>query len=179
MVLLFLHGFPGVGKLTIGRELEALTGYPLFHNHLTVDLATAVFDFGSPEFVSLREHIWLEAFGRAAEAALPGLIFTFAAEQTVEDGFADRAVSTVAAAGGDTVFVELTCDREELRRRIKSPDRRQYGKLSSADLFDRLIAAGVLYRLVAPVSARQIAVDTTDRTPEDAASAIMRQIHHG
>jgi tRNA uridine 5-carbamoylmethylation protein Kti12 len=47
MKLVFLHGAPAVGKLTVARELSALTGFRLFHNHLTVDLATSLFTFGS------------------------------------------------------------------------------------------------------------------------------------
>ncbi len=35
MQLVFLYGPPGVGKLTVGNALSALTGYKLFHNHLT------------------------------------------------------------------------------------------------------------------------------------------------
>jgi shikimate kinase len=31
MKLIVLHGPPGVGKLTVGRELAGLTGYALFH----------------------------------------------------------------------------------------------------------------------------------------------------
>ncbi len=38
----------------------------LFHNHLTVDLVAALFDFGSEPFVRLRESIWLDAFREAA-----------------------------------------------------------------------------------------------------------------
>ena len=152
MVLLFLHGVPGVGKLTVGGELETLTGFPLFHNHLVVDLVTTMFEFGSPEFVHLREHIWLEAFGQAARAELPGLIFTFSGERTVPDGFVERVVQTVGAAGGEVVFVELTCSEDELRRRVEDPGRRTFGKLASAELLDRLLAEGTVYRVDPPVS---------------------------
>ena len=51
MKLIFLYGAPGTGKLTVARELAALTGYRLFHNHLTVDLAKAIFDFGTPDYL--------------------------------------------------------------------------------------------------------------------------------
>jgi hypothetical protein len=74
--LVFLHGPPGVGKLTVGRELAAITGYGLFHNHLVVNALLAVFEFGSPAFVELREEIWLAVFERAGDAGVPGLIFT-------------------------------------------------------------------------------------------------------
>jgi hypothetical protein len=177
MELLFLHGLPGVGRLTVGREVEKLTGFPLFHNHLTVDLAATLFEFGSPEFVSLREHIWLEAFRRSADAALAGLVFTFAAERTVPPDFVERVVAIMEATGGDLTFVELTCSDEELQRRVSAPERRQFGKLDSPDLLATLRADGSIFRLVAPAAARRVVVDTTSRSPAAAAAEILKQIH--
>src|SRR5712664_1427209 len=78
MKLIFLYGLPGVGKLTVACELETLTGFRVFHNHLAVDLLESVFEFGSQPFVELREMIWLAVFSQAAESKLAGLIFTFA-----------------------------------------------------------------------------------------------------
>jgi hypothetical protein len=74
--LIFLHGLPGVGKLTVASELTKLTGFRIFHNHLAVDLVESVFDFGSLPFVELREEVWLTVFTRAVAANLNGLIFT-------------------------------------------------------------------------------------------------------
>src|SRR5688572_19082412 len=99
MILVFLYGPPGAGKLTVGRELEALTGYRLFHNHLTVDLVSAVFDFGTEPFVGLREHIWLSVFREAARRGV-SLVFTFAPEQTVRERFIPEAIEAVESAGG-------------------------------------------------------------------------------
>lgn len=45
MELVVIYGAPGVGKLTVARELARKTGYKLFHNHLTVDLVKSLFDF--------------------------------------------------------------------------------------------------------------------------------------
>jgi len=36
--LLVLYGPAASGKYTIAKELAAITGWSLFHNHLTVDL---------------------------------------------------------------------------------------------------------------------------------------------
>ena len=66
MKLIFIYGAAAVGKLTVARELARLTGFRLFHNHLTVDLVSAVFDFGTEPFVKLREQIWLKVFREAA-----------------------------------------------------------------------------------------------------------------
>ena len=72
MKFIFLHGPPAVGKLTIARELATLTGWRLFHNHLTVDLVLSVYDFGTPGFIALREQIWLAVIRRALADRLPG-----------------------------------------------------------------------------------------------------------
>ena len=66
MQLIVLHGFPGVGKLEIGKALSQVTGFPLFHNHLTVNLVDAVFDFPSKAFTEVREQIWIDVMGRTA-----------------------------------------------------------------------------------------------------------------
>lgn len=62
MKLIFIYGLPVMGKLTVAQELMAITGYKVFHNHLVVDTLLSVFEFGSPEFVELREQFWLSIF---------------------------------------------------------------------------------------------------------------------
>ncbi|HEY5884195.1 MAG TPA: AAA family ATPase, partial [Pyrinomonadaceae bacterium] len=138
MKLIFLHGMPGVGKLTIARELATLTGYKLFHNHLTVDLVLSLFEFGSRPFVELREQIWIDAFAQACEAKLDGLIFTFAFERTVRDQFVPNVVDLVASRGGEVIFVNLVCEVAELEKRLTDPAREKFGKLTSVDIFRQL-----------------------------------------
>jgi len=132
MNLVFLHGGPAVGKLTVARELAALTGFRLFHNHLTVDLVSSLFPFGSEPFILLREQIWLAAFAEAARNNV-SLIFTFNPERTVRESFVQDAIKAVAGAGGKVVFVELTCDESELERRLENE--------MSVDTTDRTPAA--------------------------------------
>src|SRR5262245_57362571 len=68
MRLIFIYGAPAAGKLTVARELAALTGFALFHNHLVVDAVASVFPFGSESFSKLREQWWLAMMGEAAAA---------------------------------------------------------------------------------------------------------------
>ncbi|HLN98701.1 MAG TPA: AAA family ATPase [Pyrinomonadaceae bacterium] len=172
MKLIFLHGAPAVGKLTIARELAALTGFRLFHNHLTVDLVSSLFPFGSEPFVRLREQIWLAAFAEAARADV-SLIFTFNPESTVREHFVQDAVKVVAAVGGRVVFVELTCAEGELERRIEAASRKDFGKLASVDQYRSLKAAGA-FRF--PKLPNGISLDTTNESPEDSAKLITAHV---
>lgn len=170
MKLIFLHGLPGVGKLSVARELAKLTGFRIFHNHLAVDLVEAVFEFGSLPFVELREKVWLEVFSQAAEANLNGLIFTFAFDRTVRGDFIENTREVIESSGGEILFVELRCSTEELERRIKHPSRRRFGKLNSVEQFRELKEAGAF---VDPgIPAERLVVDTTELSASDAASLI-------
>jgi adenylate kinase len=172
--LIFLHGLPGVGKLTVARELAKLTGFRIFHNHLTVDLAESVFEFGSLPFVELRENVWLEVFSRAAAANLNGLIFTFAFDRTVRGGFIENTREVIESSGGEVFFVELRCSIEELERRIEHPSRQGFGKLSSVGRFRELKEAGAF---VDPgIPAERLVVDTTELSASIAASVIVGKL---
>lgn len=168
MKLLFLHGFPGVGKLTVGRYLQEKTGFRLFHNHLVVDTLLSVFPFGSDAFVRLREQSWLSVF---EEAALAGVscIFTFAPEKTVRPSFIDNTRNVVRQHGGSVYFVELVCDAKELMRRIEEPSRRQFGKLQSVARLRELEREGAFHF---PKIESDLVFETTRLTPEATAQGI-------
>ena len=137
--IIFLHGPGAAGKYTIARELSRLTGLPLFHNHLTVDLLLALFPFGSPEFVRHREEIWLGLMGDAV-AAGTSFIFTFNPERTVGLGFPETLAELAAKRGGRVSFVSVECPEEEIERRIESESRKAFRKLSSLKDYRRLKA---------------------------------------
>lgn len=172
MKLVFLHGPPAAGKLTIGRELEALTGFRLFHNHLTVDLVSSLFLFGSEPFIRLREQVWLAAF---AEALLNdvSLIFTFAPEHTVRERFLQETIDLVAAGGGQVIFVQLICSEAELDRRVAEASRKELGKLSSVEEYRSLRAAGAFQF---PKLPEGLSLDTTNRLPAETAKLISEYI---
>lgn len=168
MHLVFLHGPPAVGKLTIARDLATLTGWRLFHNHLTVDLVLSVYDFGTPGFVALREQIWLAVIRRALADRLPGLIFTFNPESSVPQRFIDELFAEIPAAGGKIASVALTAPEPEIERRLASASRQHHRKLVDLDLYRRLRANGVL---ASPTIPRTDLTIDTDRHPPAAAAA--------
>jgi len=168
MQLIFLHGAPGVGKLTVAWELARLSGFKLFHNHLTVDLVGAVFPFGTEPFVLLREEIWLATFRQAARNDT-SLIFTFAPEGTVRPQFIQDVIDVIESAGGEVVFVELTCEEAELERRIEAPSRKEFDKLQSIEQYRELKEVGAFEF---PRIESALSVDTTNLAPEDSARVI-------
>ena len=175
MRLIFIYGLPATGKLTVAQELANLSGYKLFHNHLVVDLLLSTFEFGSVPFVELREEIWLSVFEQACRSELAGLIFTFNPEKTVRAGFIEQTVNIVSKSGGEVNFVELVCPLEELKRRIDSPSRLQYRKLSSLTLFERLHAAGEFDTSHMPRP--HLTIDTSLSRPVEAAMQIGKTLH--
>ena len=170
MKLIFIYGRPAVGKLTVARELATITGYKLFHNHLVVDLLLSVFEFGSAPFIELREQIWLSVFEQACRTQLSGLIFTFAPEDTVRPPFIQQAIDTVTRGGGEISFIELVCPSHELAKRMDTPSRREYQKLTSMELFEQLNNAGCFDSSYMPKAA--LSLDTSIFMPLETATKI-------
>lgn len=168
MRLVFIHGPAASGKLTVARELAALTRLPLFHNHLVVDALLAVFPFGSPAFVELREAMWMDVF-RAAAAEGRSLIFTFHPEASVAPDFPERVVALVEATGGGVDFVALTCAPEVVAARVEAASRQVSGKLSSLALLRELEAKGAFAYPPLPAA---VEVDTGAVEPAEAAIRI-------
>lgn len=122
MQLVFIYGLPACGKLTIATEVARQSGYGLFHNHLIVDALLAVFPYGSPEFVALREQFWIETIDAAARSGR-SLVFTFCPEPSVGAGFAERVQKVVQEAGGSVCFVRLEVAEAEQERRLVAATR--------------------------------------------------------
>jgi hypothetical protein len=170
MRLIFLFGPPAAGKLTVGRIVAERTGFALFHNHLVVDAVAALFPFGSPEFVRLREHFWMEAIGAAAHAG-QSLIFTFNPEPSVAANFPACVAELVSQAGGEAIFVALTVNPVEQEQRIDHAARAEFGKLRSIDLLRDLRPSMLLCEAQMPTPS--LVIDTTVMTPDTAADAIV------
>jgi hypothetical protein len=170
MKLVVLFGPPAVGKLTVARELATRTGWRLFHNHLAVDAALALHDFGTPGFVALREEIWWQGFRTAIAEKILGMIFTFNPENSVPQRFIDELFTEIAAGGGEVIPIELTAAETELERRLGAESRRAHRKLTDLALYRRLRDAGTFATPVLPRP--RLRLDITTMTPSDAAERI-------
>src|SRR5260370_32407918 len=77
MKLVFLHGSPAVGKLTVAKALLRMVSGRLFDNHAAIDLARTIFDFGAPGFWELVHGVRCSAIGAAAEHSVSLVVTTF------------------------------------------------------------------------------------------------------
>ena len=75
--LIIILGPHAVGKMTVGQELAKMTGMRLFHNHMSIELALRLFDFGTKEWQTLNHTIRQTVFDLFAAGDSPGLIFTY------------------------------------------------------------------------------------------------------
>ena len=132
--LVYLYGPPASGKLTVATGLAELTGFSLFHNHLSVDAVSCVLPFGSKPFTDVLHRLRLDVFQTAARAGI-SLIFTNNSAWSGPDArsrfaaFATAAERVVEAEGGRTVFVKLTAPLTVLKERVGQQSRRRLGKL--------------------------------------------------
>ena len=169
MKLVFIFGPAASGKLTVARALSGFTGLPVFHNHLVVDALLEKLAFGDPEFIRLREAMWMAGFETAA-ASGRDLIFTFAPEPAVPDGFPERVEALIAGHGGTTHFVRLIISRDIQDQRIDDASRKEFRKLTDRTLLRDLRAGFEASEAKMPVA--ELVIDTGLASPEEAARRI-------
>lgn len=178
MRLVVLYGPPGVGKLTVARELATRLGLPLVHNHLVVDLASALFPVVTREYSDLARALRRSLLDGAAAGGAPGLVTTFAfGVETFggEDAAELRDLKRrVEDAGGRVTLVKLTCRTEVHRARVASEERRATRKLSDPEALGALAATRDLDGVVDPGTV--LVLDTSDLAPAEAADRIAAAI---
>jgi hypothetical protein len=171
MKLLFLHGAPAAGKLTVAKALLRIVPGRLTDNHAAIDLALTVFDFGVPGFWELVQSVREAAFDAAAERGVPLLVTTFCYAEPEDRVFFSRVEDIVQRRGGELLPVFLHCSREEALRRVGNPDRVARRKLSSGE---HLIRDLDRYHLTAVPRADCLRLDTGIQPAEATAQAIVR-----
>jgi hypothetical protein len=137
-----VFGPPAVGKMTVGRALGDLTGFKLFHNHMSVEPILEIFDFGSPPFGRLVRDIRQRVVEEAVAADLPGLVFTYvwALDDEGDAGLVADLVKIVESGGGTVHFVELAAPFDVRRARNVTELRREHKRTHrDAELSDRIL----------------------------------------
>ena len=171
MNLIYLHGPPASGKLTVGRALAKLIDARLSDNHASIDFAKTLFDFGTPDFWRLVQAVRVTALRHAAEAQVPNLIYTCVYSEPEDRPCFDAFCEIVEDNGGVMMPVFLQCAPSELAARVANQDRVDRGKLSSADGLETFLNQWN----VAPVPhVNCLTLDTSSAKPRETARIIGR-----
>ncbi|MDT9025796.1 DEAD/DEAH box helicase family protein [Rossellomorea yichunensis] len=135
MKLVLLFGPQAVGKMTVGQELAKITDLKLFHNHMTIDLVSHFFDYGTKEGKKLVSLFRREIFEEVSKSNLYGMIFTYvwAFDMQEDWDYVNEVSRLFESRGGTVYFVELEADVEERLERNKSPNRLEH-KPSKRDI---------------------------------------------
>lgn len=175
MKLVFIYGPPGAGKLTVAKELQRVTSFRLFDNHVSIDCVASVFDFGTEPFGRLVGEIRLSVIEEAARQRVGGVLFTFVYAHPQDVPFVEKICGAVERHGGEVCLVQLTCDKNALERRVTDEARRRRGKLSTLELLREVAGR---YDLFSAVPGREsLLIDNTDLAPEEAARRVVE--HYG
>lgn len=171
MNLIFMYGPPASGKLTIATELAQITGYKVFHNHLTIDVARALYPGFDSQMYALVRKLRLDTIEYAAQQGT-NIIFTYVYSGDGEDvSFVRNVVDSVEMQGGNVLFVQLTAPKDVLIERVDSQSRKQVRKLTDkAELAEYLSG----YNFNATVSQDNVLqLDTNIANPIESAQTIM------
>ncbi len=133
MKLIYLHGAPASGKLTVARAILQLLPGRLFDNHAAIDLARTVFDFGQEGFWSLVNSVRIETIRKAAQHNVPLLIYTSCYSGPEDYGLFQEMEAAVTDNNGVLLPVYLECSEQLLQERVGNVYRIERRKISSRE----------------------------------------------
>ena len=184
MNFILIFGPSAVGKMTVGIELEKLTGIKLFHNHASIEPILNFFEFGTPPFARLVDNFRFQIFNEVANSELPGLIFTFVwdLDSDQDKDFVMNACTTFDKASADVTLIELNADLELRLLRNRHPDRLE-AKPSKRDIerSEKNLLECENYRLNTngfelDIPYKHMSINTNDLTPRQTAQLIVDKL---
>lgn len=140
MHLIYIYGPPAAGKKTIAEKLSEITGIPLFHNHMTVNISSSIFTFGTSNYFRLVDFIRMNTIMECQRIGLKALIFTNAYTPEKNGKFVKELKEKIAKRHGIISFVKLDCSREALLSRVANSDRLNQGKITDPDLLEKILS---------------------------------------
>jgi broad-specificity NMP kinase len=171
MHLIFLHGVPGVGKRTIATKLSSELGFPFLNFHHLAALLGPVFGYSSQAFNELRDGTTKGLIEQAMTLPEDGIICSFTYEPSVPLQNYETFINSAKAAGDIGLFVGLTCDEDELRQRVESPERQTLEKVSDFQLLEQSMSEGIFD--IPELPGPSITINTSGESPEDTVQNII------
>lgn len=173
MDLIFLHGPPASGKYTIAKELERRAGFGVFHNHLTIDAARPLFEFGTPAFWTFVHDLRKTCLEAAAQHSSKTVVYTSCYDHPADLDMVESYEHIIESNHGEFIPVYLACPLNELEARVVSPSRKDMGKIQSISGLHKSLQT---WNCMPVPRSSCIMVDTEQRSPAECADYILEEL---
>lgn len=180
MKLVIITGPHAVGKMTVGQELTKITELKLFHNHMTIDVVSGLFENMPAERSRLTSLFREEVFRAYAKSDEYGMIFTFmwAFDSQADWDYIQHVEDLFKEQGAEVCYVELEADYDLRIERNKTENRLLHKSTKrdiekSEALFRRLEDKYRLNSLPGEVRKEHyLRINNTNMEPDEAARRI-------
>ncbi len=174
MKLIWLHGAPATGKLTIAKYLSEHFGYKLFHNHLAVDLSLSIYDgFGEKDFFDFTNQIRRTTLSKAKEIGVSHIAMTYMTCYESDSVEINKYLDFFDSQGIEVFPIHLSPDHNVLLERSVSKERIKSHKLSCPDTISKLLSdmkfVGIEHR-------NTLSVDNTNLSPQQVVEMIIEHV---
>ena len=170
--------------MTVGQAIEKKTGFPVFHNHISIEPALRFFSFGSPSFNRFVQIFRQTIFEESIAYGLPGLIFTYVWDLDGDNDleFVKRICEFFEKSGADVLLVELRAELSQRLIRNKSEERLQEkpSKRDTDASEQSLLNLEGKVRLNSegsvPLKYKHIFIDNSNLSPEEVADLVVDEL---
>jgi predicted kinase len=179
--VVYLLGYPGVGKYTVAREIAQLNGAVVVDNQVVnhpilvllewdavSDLPPGTLDYTVP----IREAV-LSALEDIAPPELSYVLTNVRDDDEESRALYERVKRVAARRAAVFLPVLLTCRREEQLRRVTVQDRVARLKIADPDKVDEYMRTTPPF---VPDDPQLLRLDTTDLAPAEAATEVLRRL---
>ncbi|MDR2902488.1 MAG: AAA family ATPase [Lactobacillales bacterium] len=179
--IIYLLGFPGVGKLTIAKELCKNDKFVLMDNHRInncifpfIDLSKKIPEEVWETVLSIREKVYdfIERYPNIQKS----IVFTNALFDKNNDDLEvyqriEKIASTISCP---LIPIRLICSKKELKKRIQSDERKENCKLTSTDIVDNIYNSEE--KVIDIAHPNKITIDVTMLSPQEVVKKIEKHI---
>tara|TARA_Y100000310_G_scaffold268817_1_gene281672 strand:+ start:1445 stop:1969 length:525 start_codon:yes stop_codon:yes gene_type:complete len=174
MKLVIIYGPPAVGKLTVAKELSRITGYKIFHNHITMDIISEFFEFGTKKFWEENRKLRTLLFTILSKNKI-NTIFTYAYTGREDNEVLKKIMEIFRKNKGKIYFVRLITSKQELEKRVKEDSRKKHGKLKDVKSLKMQFKTNDFFRKI-PFEPH-IEIDNTRLSAKQVASKIKKELN--
>ena len=179
--VVYLIGYPGVGKLTIARALCRLTGARLVDNHIAnnpifsiigADGNTRIPEAAWDRVKALRD-ILFDTILHVAPRTLSYVLTNVLHDDDGDRNLFEQVRRLAEQRASLFVPVVLHCEKREHLRRVAAPGRADHYKDTNPSGLEKLMAEHPLLPVVHP---HLLVLDTTALSPQEAAISIRSHV---